>query len=145
MAWSEYVMTACLFLCLLVYDESFCSGDLITATQFPLTSGDASSSNPQLDIYHCLSCINDHLNVTLSGVDITRQLNFADIISPFVQILSVVVLARLAMCIHGIGNRKQRCSISHKHALFMCISVWVYIQLAVNIQLSLSLHACRVG
>ena len=95
------VVSACLLLWLLVHVEPFCSERPYGAAQPPLTRGDnASSLLP--NIYHGLSY------VTLARADVTRRPHPASL----AQVMSVVVMARLAVCIlsmaFGINSSRRR-------------------------------------
>ena len=103
----EHAVIACLLLWLVVYVESFCSERPYDA---PLTRRDNASSHPP-NVHHCLPCADV---ATLTRDDVTHQSNPAVMVFSLVQILSVVVMARLAVCILlmalKIDGKKQRCA-----------------------------------
>ena len=109
--------SACLLLLLLVCVEpfGFCSEQPYDAAQPPLTRGDDASSHHRLDIYNGLSCADDYITAiaSLARADVTRRPCAASL----VQVMSVVVMARLAVCIlsmaFGINSSRRRYNFIH--------------------------------
>ena len=106
----EHAVIACLFLWLVVYVESFCSERPYDVAQPPLTRRDNASSHPP-NVLHCSPCADV---ATLTRDDVTHQSNPAVMVFSLVQIISVVVMARLAVCILlmalKIDSKTQRCA-----------------------------------
>ena len=107
-------MIVCLPLWLLVHVESFCSERPYGTARPPLTRGDnASSLLP--NIYHGLSY------ATLTRVDVNRQSNLA---VTLVQMMSLVVMTRLAVCIISAAFRIN--STTQRYCLLRDSTTMVY-------------------
>ena len=108
--------------------KSFYSERPYAAARPPLIKGDLASSHPQPGIYHGLSCGEDHINATLTRVDVTRWLNPTVILTSLAEIVVVAVIAMMVVyvlvmasfyCCHlvvhwAMGGRNIRPKVNNK-------------------------------